>query len=546
MLIQKIGISKVGPIREPVELECNPHVNLLIGPNSCGKTTVLNVLKQAAAGVDLENDFVSVHDSMWHQQEVIAWPEALDSFILLSDGIEYVLESEGMTRLEANGYQPCKSVPMVFVPSIRLTFPPPGQVITEYTIQDAFVETNNILDFRRVFRMQDEYEALLAEAIRAANGYLDAPGQLDVNSTFAKLILADQSPIADGSEDERLWAENTLDRSWDPGDIYIRKQAVIAVAERCAREICREIMRNEPSATYEYEPAEGEEHRGITGVRYDHWKVSTTDATDETLTVGDLSSGTQGPLMWIRYVALLVNLLFIASTGGDKNAYYRDRSQHEIDQFTQSIREASRGHVQGNEPVPKLWNLALASGPTEDTISDDEWRKMPFVLLVDEIENHLHPTWQRRIIPVLREYFPNAQIFATTHSPFVVAGLEAGQVHLFNRDESGVVRASTNTEDIIGWTADEILRAMMEVDDPTDDETARNAAELRKLRDEGTRVDEREEEERQSRMQELRKRVNRNMLEGGAFTTQRKTFAEHFDRVLEQRRRSRDLNMENG
>ena len=66
------------------------------------------------------------------------------------------------------------------------------------------------------------------------------------------------------------------------------------------------------------------------------------------------------------------------------------------------------------------------------------------MLLIDEIENHLHPTWQRRVIPALREYFPNVQIFATTHSPFVVAGLKAGQVHkLFRNDHDGIVRADS-------------------------------------------------------------------------------------------------------
>ena len=59
----------------------------------------------------------------------------------------------------------------------------------------------------------------------------------------------------------------------------------------------------------------------------------------------------------------------------------------------------------------------------------------PAILLIDEIENHLHPTWQRRVIPALLEHFPGLQIFATTHSPFVVAGLKAGQVHLLKRDD---------------------------------------------------------------------------------------------------------------
>ena len=87
----------------------------------------------------------------------------------------------------------------------------------------------------------------------------------------------------------------------------------------------------------------------------------------------------------------------------------------------------------------------------------DGWEKQPAILLIDEIENHLHPTWQRRVIPALLEHFPGLQIFATTHSPFVVAGLKAGQVHLLKRDANGVVTASTNEHDIIGWTTDEIL-----------------------------------------------------------------------------------------
>ena len=71
------------------------------------------------------------------------------------------------------------------------------------------------------------------------------------------------------------------------------------------------------------------------------------------------------------------------------------------------------------------------------------WEKKPAILLIDEIENHLHPTWQRRVIPALLEHFPGLQIFATTHSPFVVAGLKAGQVHLLKRDENGTTPPPT-------------------------------------------------------------------------------------------------------
>lgn len=42
------------------------------------------------------------------------------------------------------------------------------------------------------------------------------------------------------------------------------------------------------------------------------------------------------------------------------------------------------------------------------------------IVLIDEIDVHLHPKWQRLIVPALEELFPNCQFIATTHSPFVI------------------------------------------------------------------------------------------------------------------------------
>ena len=193
-----------------------------------------------------------------------------------------------------------------------------------------------------------------------------------------------------------------------------------------------------------------------------------------------------------------------------------------------------------------LWILWLAFTMLNHYEFANGWNKRPAILLIDEIENHLHPTWQRRVIPALLEHFPGLQIFATTHSPFVVAGLKAGQVHLLSRDENGVVTATTNTEDVIGWTADEILRTMMGVEDPTDDETAAAARELRQLRNEGPRSDPEDEKQRQERMQDLRQRVDRDLLAGGPWKKQRELFEEQFAEALEKYRQSQSLDQENG
>ena len=170
----------------------------------------------------------------------------------------------------------------------------------------------------------------------------------------------------------------------------------------------------------------------------------------------------------------------------------------------------------------------------------------PAILLIDEIENHLHPTWQRRVIPALLKYFPGLQIFATTHSPFVVAGLKAGQVHILKRDDDGNITASTNTKDIVGWTMDEVLRTFMGVDDPTDERTAAAARELRQLRDAGPSGNAREEEQRQAQMQKLRRLVDRDLLAGGPKAAARELFEQQFAVALEKYRQSRELNQDSG
>ena len=267
-------------------------------------------------------------------------------------------------------------------------------------------------------------------------------------------------------------------------------QEALSAAHSCAKDICQEVILGD-SPLNERVVKEVESESGLPdldarlelGVR-----IRTSDRNVPSLNVTALSAGTEGTLWWTRLIALC--LLFM----------------HEF------------------EPG---------------------WQKRRAILLIDEIENHLHPTWQRRVIPALLDHFPGLQIFATTHSPFVVAGLKAGQVHLLNRDENGVVSTTTNQQDIIGWTADEILRVFMGVGEPTDERTAKAGAELRRLRDMGALADEREEEQRQARIRELREIVNIAVLDGPRAAEDAR-FTENLTRILERYRLSRDLNQENG
>jgi predicted ATP-binding protein involved in virulence len=51
------------------------------------------------------------------------------------------------------------------------------------------------------------------------------------------------------------------------------------------------------------------------------------------------------------------------------------------------------------------------------------------VLLLDEIEVHLHPKWQYQILPLTQKLFPNAQIFITTHSPFILNSIDNAKIY---------------------------------------------------------------------------------------------------------------------
>lgn len=98
-------------------------------------------------------------------------------------------------------------------------------------------------------------------------------------------------------------------------------------------------------------------------------------------------------------------------------------------------------------------------------------------MLIDEIDLHLHPSWQRKLLKSLSEIFVNTQFIATAHSPLLVqaAGdVEANVVLLRREGDQAVV--VTDVEDVRGWRLDQILTSEL-----FGLETARSPATERKL-----------------------------------------------------------------
>ena len=79
----------------------------------------------------------------------------------------------------------------------------------------------------------------------------------------------------------------------------------------------------------------------------------------------------------------------------------------------------------------------------------DETSQGGAIVLIDEIDVHLHPKWQRRIVPALEDLFPNCQFIATTHSPFVIQATRRQQITSIEKNSSTVDMSGGNSiEDI--------------------------------------------------------------------------------------------------
>jgi len=86
-------------------------------------------------------------------------------------------------------------------------------------------------------------------------------------------------------------------------------------------------------------------------------------------------------------------------------------------------------------------------------------RRLSGVVLVDEIEKHLHPRWQRQIIRELHDQFPDVQFIVTSHSPICAGGVSDldegdGALYHFSSDQQEPV---SSIEPPAGWRYDQII-----------------------------------------------------------------------------------------
>jgi predicted ATP-binding protein involved in virulence len=107
-----------------------------------------------------------------------------------------------------------------------------------------------------------------------------------------------------------------------------------------------------------------------------------------------------------------------------------------------------------------LMRLDRIAWATNDDVLDRR-----FILFLDEIDVHLHPAWQRKILPAIQRLFKNAQIFVSTHSPFVVGSIDGAWVHklVLNKEENGRAEQAIKSED--GKSYQYILKEIFDIEE---------------------------------------------------------------------------------
>lgn len=109
--------------------------------------------------------------------------------------------------------------------------------------------------------------------------------------------------------------------------------------------------------------------------------------------------------------------------------------------------------------------LAIAN-PSNDPLTGEG------IILIDEIDLHLHPKWQRMIVPQLVKVFPNCQFLLSTHSPHVLTHIHPENIFLLKQDNDNIYVEKPSES--YGKNVDRILEDLMELDTTRPDQVESN------------------------------------------------------------------------
>jgi predicted ATP-binding protein involved in virulence len=113
-------------------------------------------------------------------------------------------------------------------------------------------------------------------------------------------------------------------------------------------------------------------------------------------------------------------------------------------------------------------------------LGEDAAKNTPGILLIDEVDMHLHPRWQQLIVELLQTAFPAMQLILTTHSPHVLSTVDADSIRVLHLDR-GHGETRKPTTQTLGDGSAEVLAGVMDVNPIPDVESARLLSRYRVL-----------------------------------------------------------------
>lgn len=108
----------------------------------------------------------------------------------------------------------------------------------------------------------------------------------------------------------------------------------------------------------------------------------------------------------------------------------------------------------------------------------------PGIVMIDEIDLHLHPRWQQRVLHSLRQAFPQIQFIVTTHSPQVLSTVDRTAIRLLSQTSDDcllTMHSEIPNLQTQGVSSSDILAQVMDVDPVPDEKAARQLSEYKAL-----------------------------------------------------------------
>ncbi|KWR73194.1 ATP-binding protein [Arthrobacter sp. W1] len=113
--------------------------------------------------------------------------------------------------------------------------------------------------------------------------------------------------------------------------------------------------------------------------------------------------------------------------------------------------------------ISLVGDLALRCVRLNPHLGVDAPNRTKGIVLIDEVDLHLHPSWQQRVVRTLRNAFPEVQFILTTHSPQVISTVSSNQTRIVQRDHDGRWQAFPPDEQVKGLESSVALSDVMGV-----------------------------------------------------------------------------------